>query len=349
MKFSLLLSICFVTFLTGCASQKNSTPTESKKVLLILSKVDHTLSFVDPQTYKVIYTAPVGADPHEVVVSSDGKTAYVSNTGSGRFHEINVIDLKKQKALSSIDTGALTGPHGMVFADNKLWFTAEGAKSIGRYDPALSQIDWVMGVGQNRTHMLFVKKDGKEVYTTNVDSGSISIFENLLLPPPIPPIGTPMPGAKPQMGWLQTIIPIGKGTEGLDVSPDEKELWTASAHDAKVSIVDLQTRKIIKEIDSKTLGISRVRFTSDGKLVLITSLRTGDLIIYDAKTRKEIKKINLGKGAAHILIDENNETAYISCTPAHYIAVVDLKKMEISGQIKIGDRPDGMDWGKIDF
>lgn len=326
----------------GCASSEHKN---SRRVLLVLSKVDHTLSAVDPKTFEVLKRVPVGADPHEVVVSSDGKKAYVSNTGSGRFHELNVIDLETFKALPNIDTEALLGPHGMVFAGDKLWFTAEGAKSIGRYDPKLSKIDWMMGTGQNRTHMIYVTKDEKQIYTTNVDSGTISIFENLLLPPPIPPIGAPMPGAKAQMGWLQTIIPIGKGTEGLDASPDGKEIWTASAHDAKVSIVDLANKKVVQEIDSKTLGISRVRFTPDGKLVLVTSLRTGDLLIYDAKTRKEIKKLNLGKGAAHILIDPQSETAFISCTPAHYVSVVDLKKLEVIGEMKIGDRPDGMDWG----
>ncbi len=344
-SFLAILSLLFVT--SGCASNKISSGASPQRMLLILSKVERTLSFVDVSTFKIINRVPVGPDPHEVIVSSDGKTAYVSNTGSGRFHEINVIDILNQRALPNIDTESLIGPHGMVFVGDKLWFTAEGAKSIGRYDPKLSKIDWAMGVGQNRTHMIYVTKDEKQIYTTNVDSGTISLFENLLLPPPIPPIGAPLPGAKAQMGWLQTVIPIGKGTEGLDASPDEKELWTASAHDGKVSIVDLTNRKVIQEIDSKTLGISRVRFTPDGKRVLVTSLRTGDLLIYDARTRKEIKKINLGKGAAHILIGPQSEIAFISCTPANYVSVVDLKKLEVMGHLDVGGRPDGMDWASL--
>ena len=45
--------------------------------LLVLSKHDHALSIVDPATFKVIAHAPVGPDPHEVIASEDGKTAYV--------------------------------------------------------------------------------------------------------------------------------------------------------------------------------------------------------------------------------------------------------------------------------
>ena len=32
----------------------------------------------------------------------------------------------------------------------KLWFTAEGAKTVASYDPATRTIDWMLGTGQHR-------------------------------------------------------------------------------------------------------------------------------------------------------------------------------------------------------
>jgi DNA-binding beta-propeller fold protein YncE len=61
----------------------------------------------DPDSLQVIARAPVGPDPHEVIASADGKTAYVSIYGGGRYHALSVIDLVAQKALPDIDTGAL--------------------------------------------------------------------------------------------------------------------------------------------------------------------------------------------------------------------------------------------------
>ncbi len=144
-------------------------PTRS---LLALSKRNHTLAIVDPNTLQVIARAPVGPDPHEVIASSDGKTAYVSIYGGGRYHALSVIDLVGQKALPDIDTGALNGPHGLAFVGGKVWFTAEGAKAIATYDPASTKIDWIMGTGQNRTHMIYVTPDQKQIYTTNVSSAT---------------------------------------------------------------------------------------------------------------------------------------------------------------------------------
>lgn len=331
---------------TLCTSLQTLAVETQKPTLLAISKTDHILAFINLETLEIKHRVPVGADPHEVVVSSDGKFAYVSNTGSGKYHEINVIDIVNHKALPNIDTGALLGPHGLAYVGDKLWFTAEGAKSFGRYDPVSKEIDLIMGVGENRTHMIYVKPDSKEVYVSNVDSGNVSIFENLMLPPPIPPIGAPLPTAKPAMGWLQTVISAQKGAEGFAVSPSGEELWIANAHAGTVSIIDLKKRKVSKTVDTKTLGISRAAFTPDGKRILVSSLRTGDLLIYDTATKKLLKKLNLGKGAAHILINGDGSKAYVSCTPAHKIVIIDLAKQDIAGEINIGERPDGMDFTK---
>jgi DNA-binding beta-propeller fold protein YncE len=163
-----------ITLCAAIGALAQSPPTRS---LLALSKSNHTLAIVDPNTLRVIARAPVGPDPHEVIASSDRKTAYVSIYGGGRYHALSVIDLVGQKALPDIDTGALNGPHGLAFVGGKLWFTAEGAKAIATYDPGSSKIDWIMGTGQNRTHMIYVTPDQKQIYTTNVSSATVSILE----------------------------------------------------------------------------------------------------------------------------------------------------------------------------
>jgi YVTN family beta-propeller protein len=328
-----------------------STPARS---LLALSKRNHTLAIVNPETLQVIGRAPVGPDPHEVIASSDGKTAYVSIYGGGRYHALSVIDLVGQKALPDIDTGALNGPHGLAFAGGKVWFTAEGAKAVASYDPASARIDWIMGTGQNRTHMIYVTPDEKQIYTTNVSSATVSILEKITLPPMGPPPGmrppqgsppaAPPGGNQPRMDWSETVIPVGKGGEGFDVSPDGHQLWTANAQDGTLSVVDLTTRMVTATLDAKTFGANRLKFTPDGKLVLISSLGDGDLVIYDAASRKEFKRVKIGHGAAGILMDPEGNRAFIACSPDNYVAVLDLKTLAVTGHIDVGGEPDGLAW-----
>jgi DNA-binding beta-propeller fold protein YncE len=326
--------------------------------LLALSKADHVLAIIDPVTFKILARIPVGADPHEVIASADGKTAYVTIYGGGSLHELNVIDLIAQKPLANIDTRPLWGPHGLTFADGKVWFTAEGSKAVGRYDPALGLMDWCMGTGQDRTHMIYVTPDGKNIYTTNVNAGTVSILVDTLLPPqrgpngppppganppPQAPNGQPFPGAGPRYEWRQTVIPVSRGSEGFDVSPDGRELWTASSDDGTIAIINIADRKLSEKIDAKVTGANRLKFTPDGKRVLVSSLRTGDLFIFDAVSHKELKRLNTGHGGAGILIDDDGSRAFIGCTPDNYIAVIDLKTNEISGHISLSG-PDGLAW-----
>lgn len=331
----IFLSVTLLYSATECAAQ--STPSRS---LLALSKNDHILAIIDPITLKVIARVPVGSDPHEVIASSDGKTAYVTIYGGGSLHELNVIDLVGQKALPTLDTRPLMGPHGITFVDGKVWFTAEGTKTIGRYDPTTAKFDWVMGTGQDRTHMIYVTPDTKKVYTTNVASGTVSILvDSLIKPNPFPNGFTP----PPHRDWTQTLIPVSKGSEGFDVSPDGRELWTAASDDGTIAIIDLAAKKLSTTIDAKALGANRLKFTPDGKRVLVTSLRTGDLFIYDAVTHKEIKRLNTGKGAAGILVDDDGSRAFIGCTADNYVAVIDLKTLTVTGHIDIRGA-DGLAW-----
>src|SRR5436190_21872568 len=56
--------------------------------LLVLSKAEQMLSIVDSGTLTIVAKMPTGPDPHEVTVSSDGRTAYVSNYVNGRYNTI---------------------------------------------------------------------------------------------------------------------------------------------------------------------------------------------------------------------------------------------------------------------
>ncbi|WP_433970954.1 YncE family protein [Tunturiibacter lichenicola] len=310
-------------------------------VLLALSKTDHTLSIVDPVTLKIIAKMPVGPDPHEVIASADGTRAWVSNMLNSQGHELDVLDLVNHKALPSIDTAPMVGLHGLDFQGGKVWFTAQGAKAIGRLDPATGKTEWIMGTGQDFTHLIRVMPNGRTIFVSNAHSASVSIIENREMPPEP---RHPAPLGPAQRDWLVTTIPTSLGTEGFDLSPDWKEFWTAAASDGKLWIIDTAQRKVAATIDAKLNGANRLKFTPDGKRVLISILSTGDLFVYDVASRKEVKRVSLGQGCAGILMDPDGSRAFVGCTAANYVAVVDLKTLTVTSHLDVGGGPDGLTW-----
>lgn len=312
--------------------------------LLALSKHDHTLSIVDPATLKVLAKVPVGEDPHEVIASTDGRTAYVSNYGGGAYNTLAVIDLTDQKPLPPIDLGPLRGPHGLAFAGGKAWFTAEAAKAIGSYDPAAKKVDWILGTGQNRTHMIFIAEDMKRIITTNVSSGTVSIIDKTAGRMGGPAGAAPRPMGPAGGDWDETVVKVGNGSEGFDVSPDDKEIWVANAQDGTISIIDAASKKVIETLAANVSSANRLKFTPDGHKVFVSSLRLGSVAVFDAATRKEIKRIEVGHGAAGIVMQPDGSRAFVACTPDNYVVAIDLKSLEVAGHIDVGQEPDGLAW-----
>ncbi len=337
----------------GCASvvHGQSTPSAS---LLVLSKQDHTLSIVDASSLQVVGKVPVGNDPHEVIASTDGATAYISNYGFGAYNTLAVVDLIGEKALPSIDLGPLRGPHGLTFVGGKTWFTAEAAKAIARYDPASHKVDWILGTGQNRTHMIYVSKDGRNIVTTNVNSGTVSIIDQGPVRMPGPPPGTrppsgdgmrrpgPRGGQMPRIDWNETVVRVGNGSEGFDVSPDGKEIWVANAQDGTISIINYPEKKVIQTLAVDVRGANRLKFTPDGGRVLVSS--GPELVVLNASTRKVVKRIPIGHGSGGVLVQPDGTRAFVSCGPDNYVAVIDLHTLKVTGHISAGGGPDGLAW-----
>lgn len=390
---SKLTSILLGASLGAAVVTAEETPPSA---LLVLNKGDNTLAIVDPVSLQVVARAPAGQDPHEVVASADGKLAFISNYGAG--HTLSVVDLVAQKALPPVELGALRSPHGLAVAEGKIYFTAEGSKVIGRYDPATQQIDWVLGLGQNRTHMIVVSKDSKRIFTSNVNSDTISLIEKgdgpggfggppqgggPGRPPPDggpggpppgggpggpppdggpggpPPDGGPGGGFPPPRGpggppgrggpdWNIINIAVGNGPEGFDVSPDSKEVWAANSHAGTVSVIDVAKKAAVETLNVPTRFANRLKFTPDGKLVMISDLGSSDFVVIDAATRKEVKRIKLGGGSAGILMQPDGARAYVAVGSENGITIIDLKTLEIAGHINSGRGPDGLAWAVRD-
>jgi YVTN family beta-propeller protein len=346
---------CFtIVALGACALHAASTPANA---LLVLEKEQNTLVIVDPASLTIVARVPAGDNPHEVAVSGDGKTAYISNYGG---NTIAVVDLVAQKPLAPIDLGALRQPHGLEFVNGKLYFTAEGAKVVGRYDPATQKIDWVIGTGQNRTHMVTVSKDLKTVFTSNVSSATISIIAegNAQGPPPPGRAGGPGPGRGPFPGgrpggpprgpgqdWIVTNIPVGHGSEGFDLTPDGKELWVANAQDQTISIVDVASKKVLQTIPS-TGAANRLKITLDGKYAFVSDMEGNNLLVVDTATRKEYKRIALPASSEGLLMAPGGHTAYTTLNTRDAVAVIDLDTMKMTGEVKTGRGPDGLSWAE---
>lgn len=307
----------------------------AKPVLVTTNKGEASMSIIDPVTMKVTGKVAVGDGPHEVVLSADGKTAYVSNYGAQTAgSSISVIDIATAKELRRVDVSPLMRPHGLHIIGTKLYFSAETNRAIARYDTVVNKIDWIMGTGQNGSHMVVVSPDQKKLYTANIGSDSVTVLNFTQTAPP---------------GPSQIVqIPVGKQPEAIDLSPDGKEVWVGLNVEGMAEVVDLASAKSVAKIDIKGRPY-RVRFTPNGKYVICTMLPTKEIVVIDAATRKEIKRLKLDNVPLGVAFSADGKTLFVTAGRPNptspgvdQVLKIDLERMAIIGTATPGAAPDGI-------
>jgi YVTN family beta-propeller protein len=94
---------------------------------------------------------------------------------------------------------------------------------------------------------------------------------------------------------------------------------------------------------------NRLKFTPDGKLVLISGLAgssAGNLEVVDAATHREIKSLDLGGGSGGILVVPDGSKAYVAVSQKNKVVAIDLKELKVIGEIPTGKNPDGLAWAQ---
>jgi YVTN family beta-propeller protein len=306
--------------------------------LAVVCKSDFQLELLDPATDKILLKVPTGLGPHEVAVSPDGRTAYVSNFGrysvypaGDTMHDkagntITVVDLVERKVKSTFDLGTHTGPHGMILShDGKLmWATTETPQAVLELDAANGKLLHVWNTNQVRSHMIVDTPDEKKFYVTNTVSGSVSVIDK-------------------NSGELK-IISTGPGTEGIAISPDGKEVWAASRIDAKISIISTSTDTIVASFPSGGKGPKRMAFTPDGAQVWVTNSASNQTTVFDAHAREMIAALDMAKAPSSLYFSGDGRRVYVTNANANELSTVDVPARKILSVVPIGTDPDGIIW-----
>ena len=137
-----VVSLVALVALHGPPPAEPALRESSSERLLVLLRDASALAIVDPARW---HRAWAGADRTRSARGDGvpGRTA--SRSWPVPAMGFPWIDIATQREIRRVNPGPGSGPHDVLFADGKVYFTIEGYKSIGRYDPEADQIDWTLG------------------------------------------------------------------------------------------------------------------------------------------------------------------------------------------------------------
>jgi DNA-binding beta-propeller fold protein YncE len=331
-----LLRVAFVvgSLLLGSALRPDGANSGSPApgLLVVANQYEHSVLLVDPEKRTAVAKINVGVNGHEVIVSKDGRFAYVpiyGNSGVGKpgtdGSTIDVIDIQAGKLAGSIDLGKPLRPHRAEFGpDGMLYVTAELAKAVDVVDPSTRKVLAEIPTGQEQSHMLVLSPDGRRGYTANVSVGSVSVLDL----------------AKRS---LITTIPVAKSVQRISISADGHRVFTHDQDTPRIAVIDTATNKITDWIALPNAAYASEP-TPDGRWLLALSMVADRLFVVDLQTLKVVHALEVPKGSSEILLQPGGGMAYVSGTKAGKIAVLNLLSWQIQESIDLTPGVDGLAW-----
>ena len=293
--------------------------------IIVTNKGPSTATIVDVASGRILATLPTGAGPHELVLTSDGGTAVVTDYSGEPGKTLTVIDVAARRVVRTIDLGEYRRPHGIVLlpGDSLVAVTSEATGNVVLVNIREGQVRRAVPTRQNGSHMVAVAGDGRHAYTGNIGSNTVSELDLL-------------------SGEFVRMWPVPSQPEAINVTADGREVWVGSNNTGKVSVVDPQSGTVTTAAEGFEWPY-RIWFTPDGKIVLLPDLRREELRFLDRASRQELGRLSFpGGGPQGIIVTPDGKYALESMSRQGRVAIIDIAKRTVVGYLGVGETPDGI-------
>ncbi|WP_058045255.1 YncE family protein [Streptomyces roseifaciens] len=279
----------------------------------------NTVSVIDPKTYKVIETIPVGNQPQHVVPSWDMKTLWVNND---RGHTLTAIDPATGKKGRTVDVHdpynlyfTPDGKYAVVMASMDRELVFRDAQTMKRKKTEPVSCKGVNHADFSPDGRYFIVSCEFSGELLKVDTAKMKVIGQQKLPfegamPQDVKIASDgktwyvadmmadgvwvLDGDKFTEPWL---MPTGKGAHGLYVSRDSKSMYISNRGEGSVSVLDLPSRKLVKKWELPEGGSPDMGGVSaDGNVLWLSGRYDSEVYAIDTRDGHQIAKIPVGAG-----------------------------------------------------
>jgi DNA-binding beta-propeller fold protein YncE len=286
--------------------------------LIAVDKMGGKVIFIDPATYE---TTAVLDDfervPHELLVLPERSVAYMPIFGDGIHgrnpnpgHLLSIVDLATQAHVGDIDLSPYVSPHSLqIGPDGLLYITCENSGVVALVDLQGRAVAGAIETGSTNAHRLTFAPDGRRLFTENEEDASISVIDV---------------NARKLVRHIAMPHPLA----GIAASPDGKLLVATDDEEPTIYLIDTGTLEIVKSVrlDGVPEPGQIVRFSPDGAVVLVTSMRSGTATLIDP-TFTQQTTLRVGKQPMDGAF--RGSLLLVGCQGDGSIHVIDLAKRQV--------------------
>ncbi len=288
------------------------------------------LSFYDSRTGKKTGSVPLGLKPHEVEISPDGRTAFVTNFGIEDYdhhigtpgNSISVIDIASAREKFKLSTENLTtrsrisfsgrAPHGVKLRPSKrdeLFVNTEvGGDFMLVYDLKTRKLKRFFTVPDGSHNFIF-SPDGKYIYLFAGPNGVFKIDA--------------------ETGGILSNAKLGSPARGLHYTTDNRFIIASGRGEAAL----LNPGDLSIERRFKNLNVGQMLYpmpSPDGKYILFPAPEDSVVIVMDIKTGEVVRRLKAGSAPIAIVISPDGDKAYVSSDSNAEFKVIDLQTFDFT-------------------
>ncbi|MFF8593312.1 hypothetical protein ACF061_18125 [Streptomyces sp. NPDC015220] len=279
----------------------------------------NTVTVIDPKTYKVIETIPVGRQPQHVVPSWDLKTLWVNNDLG---NSLTPIDPRTGKAGDPVD---VHDPYNLYFTPDGKYAVVMASKDrqlVFRDAHTMDRVKTVPVTCAGVNHADF-SMDGRYFIVSCEFSGELLKVDTARMKV-VGQQKLDFHGAMPQdvkMSpdgkrfyvadmvadglWIldgdrfgkPEFLHTGKGAHGLYVSRDSREMYVSNRGEGTISVFDFPSGKLTKKWRLPQGGSPDMGGVSaDGKVLWLSGRYNSEVYAIDTRTGRQLARVKVGSG-----------------------------------------------------
>jgi YVTN family beta-propeller protein len=248
--------------------------------LIAVDKMGGKVIFLDPASCATLQVLDdFERNPHELLIVHQTQTAYIPIFGNGVHgrnpkpgHLLSVVDLRARTHTGDIDLSPLIAPHGLQLApDGLIYLTCEKSGVVAIVDHVRHEVVGTIETGSTNAHRLALAPDGRTLYTENEEDASVSVLD--------------LAARK-----LKRQVPTPQPLAGIAISPDGKLVVAVSDTEPVLFVFDAASHELIRTValEGATVPAQIARFSPDGRVLLITSVRGGTATLIDPPFGRQV-------------------------------------------------------------
>lgn len=311
------------------AAQDTRPPPEGLTgTVIVLNKRGNDASFVDLASGRIVGTAPTGAGPHELAVSSDGRVAVGTDYGGGDA-TLSVFDVVSGRRVGTIDLGRYNRPHGIGFlpGDSLVAVTSQSTGHVVVVHVARGEVVEALATEAEGSHMLAVTADGETIWTGDMGSNTVTEL------------------SRSTGGKVRSFAAPGV-PEAVNVTPFGTRVF-AGSHNGRVTA--------FLTSDGSTVTVAedfawpyRVVLTPGVRQIVIPDAGNEVVRFFDGTSYRELGRVDFpGQGPQGVALHPDGRHLFLSLSRAGRIAVIDVSRREVVGHLPAGAGPDGIGYSPL--